>query len=61
MCQRCGNSLDLDGRAVKAWPIVDGGAPALFHVACAPPTDDLRWRGHREMPVRVVREESLGG
>jgi hypothetical protein len=55
-CRRCRQLLPRDGRAVKAWSIVDATEPALFHLDCAPASDDLRWYGHREMPVRTVRE-----
>jgi hypothetical protein len=43
---------------VTAWSILDESEPAMFHVDCAPATDDLRWHSHREIPVRVVRDES---
>ena len=63
LCYRCRTPIALDGRAIEARSIVDGAEPALFHIGCAPPADSLRWHGHREIPMRVVRPESgvIGG
>jgi hypothetical protein len=60
-CQRCQNPIAANGRVVKAWSIVDGAPPAVFHLACSPPADDLRWRERREIPVTVARDLEDGG
>ena len=54
ICQRCRTPIPLDGRAVQAQSIIEGAPPAFFHLDCAPPPDSLRWRSHRELPMRAV-------
>jgi hypothetical protein len=60
LCERCRTPISANGRAVEAISIVDDVPPAMFHVACAPVVDGLRWRTSRELPVRAVRDESNG-
>jgi hypothetical protein len=58
VCHRCGETIPLEGRAVTASSILKDSEPAMFHLDCAPTTEDLRWHSHREIPVRVVSDEA---
>jgi len=59
-CHRCGTAIRADERAVEATSIVEGVERAIFHKACAPSTDNVRWQRLRDVPMTVVRTDASG-
>jgi hypothetical protein len=59
-CHRCGNAISAQERAVEAASIVGEPQRSIFHEACAPSPDNLRWRRLREAPLWELRTGEPG-